>query len=285
VRIVRTVAELREVVGAARRGGTRIGLVPTMGAFHEGHLSLMRRAGERCGLVIVSLFVNPAQFNETADLDRYPRDEARDAAMAKGAGAHVLFAPAVSEVYPAGFSTVVEVSGVSQPLEGVVRGTAHFRGVATVVAKLLNMAQPDEAFFGQKDAQQALLVRRMVRDLDLPVRIEVCPTVRESDGLAMSSRNVLLDADARARAPALYRALRGVADRIAAGERDAGRLAQGATDALAPDGIVPEYLAIVSTTTLLPLAHVNGEVLVAIAARFGAVRLIDNVIVTPVAGA
>ena len=280
--IVRTVRELREVVARARRDDLRVGLVPTMGAFHEGHLALMRRAGEICGLVVVSLFVNPAQFNEAADLDRYPRDEAGDAGMAEGAGVQVLFAPSVAEVYPEGFSTTIDVTGVSEPLEGAVRGPAHFRGVATVVAKLLNMAQPDDAFFGQKDAQQAVLVRRMVRDLDLPVRIEVCPTVREPDGLAMSSRNVLLTPDARRRAPALHAALRGIEARIEAGERDTARLVSDAASMLAAHEIVPEYLAVVSATSLRPVDRIDGEVLVAIAARFGAVRLIDNVMISPV---
>jgi len=251
-----------------------------MGAFHEGHLALMRRAGEHCGLVIVSLFVNPAQFDEASDLDRYQRDETRDATLAAGAGAHVLFVPSVREVYPDGFSTTVEVAGLSTPLEGVVRGSAHFRGVATVVAKLLNMAQPDDAFFGQKDAQQALLVRRMVRDLDLPVRIEVCPTIRERDGLAMSSRNVLLNAEDRVRAPALHAALLRIEARVAAGERDVAPLVADATALLTGQGIVPEYLAIVSTDSLAPVSRVDGDVLVAIAARFGTVRLIDNVILS-----
>lgn len=283
MKIVRTVAELRGEVAAARGRGLRIGLVPTMGAFHEGHLALMRRAGERCGLVIVTLFVNPTQFNEAADLARYPRDEARDAELAASAGAHLLFAPPVEEVYPPGFSTTVEVGGISGPLEGVVRGPQHFRGVATVVAKLLNMAQPDEAMFGQKDAQQALLVRHMVRDLNIPVHIEVCPTVREPDGLAMSSRNALLDPDARSRAPVLHEALRTIADAIAAGARDAAPLIERATARLAERGVTPEYLAIVSAETLEPLPVIRGEVLVAIAARFGAVRLIDNVLATATA--
>lgn len=278
MRIVRTVAELRAQVATARAEGRRVGLVPTMGAFHEGHLSLMRRARERCGLVIVTLFVNPTQFNEAADLQRYPRDEARDARLAEGAGADLLFAPAVEEVYPPGFATMVEVAGVSEPLEGVVRGPAHFRGVATVVAKLFNMAQPDDAFFGQKDAQQALLIRRMARDLDLPVRIEVCPTVREADGLAMSSRNVLLDREARSRAPVLYAALRGMEADVEHGERDVARLLARARAVLAARGVQAEYLAVVSTDTLAPVTVVAGDALVALAARFGAVRLIDNVL-------
>jgi pantoate--beta-alanine ligase len=281
VKIVRTVAELRAHVAAARSQGVRIGLVPTMGAFHEGHLSLIRHARERCGLVIVSLFVNPAQFNDPSDLARYPRDEAGDAAKAEGAGATVLFAPPVEEVYPPGFATMVEVSGVSEPLEGAVRGPGHFRGVATVVAKLLNMAQPDEAFFGQKDAQQALLIRRMARDLDIPVHIDVRPTVREPDGLAMSSRNVLLDPAARRTAPALHAALRGIAEAVAGGERRVEALLRPATDRLAAAGIAVEYLAIVSAETLAPVMVIEGEVLCAIAARFGSVRLIDNVLIAP----
>lgn len=284
MRIARTVRELRESVSAARTRGERIGLVPTMGAFHDGHLSLMRRARGACGLVTVSLFVNPTQFNERSDLDRYPRDEERDARMAESAGVDVLFAPSVEEVYPAGFVTTVEVSGVSEPLEGAVRGPAHFRGVATVVAKLFNMAQPDIAFFGQKDAQQALLIRRMARDLDFPVTIEVCPTVREADGLAMSSRNVLLDAASRQRAAALSRALFAVEHAVTGGERDAARALAAGRAILAADGIEPEYLDAVDTDTLLPVHTITNETLIPLAARFGAVRLIDNVIVRPTAG-
>ena len=278
--IIRTVAKLRQAVAAARERGSRVGLVPTMGAFHEGHLSLMRRAAERCGFVIVSLFVNPTQFNDAGDLERYPRDEARDAALAASAAVDVLFAPTSAEVYPAGCSTSVEVAGVSAPLEGAVRGPAHFRGVATVVAKLFNMTQTDEAFFGQKDAQQALLIQRMARDLDFPVRIEICPTIREPDGLAMSSRNVLLDPDARRRAPALSAALDGVVGALAGGERDVRRLVAQARAVLREAGIEAEYLAIVSSDTLAPLETVKGTALCAVAARFGAVRLIDNALLS-----
>jgi pantoate--beta-alanine ligase len=281
MRIVRTVSALREAVSAARSRGERVGLVPTMGAFHDGHLSLMRRARERCGCVIVTLFVNPTQFNERADLDRYPRDLARDAAMAESVGVDLLFAPPVEEVYPAGFATVVDVGGVSEPLEGAMRGPAHFRGVATVVAKLFNMAQPDEAFFGQKDAQQALLIRRLVRDLDFPVRVEVCPTIREEDGLAMSSRNALLDPASRQRATALSRALFAVERAVAHGERDAARALAAGEAVLAAEGIAPEYLAAVAADTLAPVTVIRGETLVPVAARVGKVRLIDNVIVRP----
>jgi pantoate--beta-alanine ligase len=281
MKIIRTVSALREEVALARMGGSRIGLVPTMGAFHEGHLSLMRRARERCGLVVVSLFVNPTQFNERSDLERYPRDEQRDAAMAESAGVDILFAPGVEEVYPYGFATTVEVSGISEPLEGEMRGTSHFRGVATVVAKLFNMVQPDDAFFGQKDAQQALLIRRMTRDLDFPVYVDVCPTVREADGLAMSSRNALLDPASRQRATALSRALFAIERAVVKGERDAERALGVGREILAGEGIEPEYLAAVAADTLAPVKAITAETLIPIAARVGSVRLIDNVIVRP----
>ena len=281
MRVVRTIAELRAAVGAARAEGKRVGLVPTMGAFHEGHVVLMRRAREVSSFVVVSLFVNPRQFNDPADLARYPRDEARDAVMAGAAGVDLLFAPSVDEVYPPGFATTVEVAALAAPLEGAMRGAGHFRGVATVVTKLLNMVQPDDAFFGQKDAQQALLLRRMVRDLDLPVRVEVCPTIRERDGLAMSSRNALLDSDARRRAPAIGRALRAVEARVVAGERGVERALDAGRPILAESAIVPEYFTAVAAETLEPVDAIAGETLVAIAAMVGGVRLIDNVIVAP----
>ena len=282
MKIVRTVAELRDVVRHARQGGgTRIGLVPTMGAFHDGHLELMRRAREQSGFVVVSLFVNPTQFNDPADLSRYPRDESRDAELAQSVGVDVLFAPAVDEVYPDGFSTSVQVAGLADPLEGTMRGPGHFRGVATVETKLLNMAQPDDAYFGQKDAQQALVIRRLVRDLDIPAHIEICPTVREPDGLAMSSRNVRLDPEARRLAPALFRALRAVEAAVAEGGHDAGTALAAGEAILAEAGIAPEYFAAVSTDTLEPVDRFTGETLVAIAANVGGVRLIDNVLVHP----
>lgn len=281
MKVVRTIAEVREVVRAARGAGARIGLVPTMGAFHDGHLALMRRARERSGFVVVSLFVNPTQFNDVSDLTRYPRDEARDAELAEVIGVEVLFAPDVAEVYPDGFATSVDVAGLAEPLEGAMRGPAHFRGVATVVTKLLNIVQPDDAYFGQKDAQQALIIRRLVRDLDLPVHVEICPTVREADGLAMSSRNVRLDPAGRHRAPALARALHAVEAAVAAGERDAARALAAGAPILAESGIAPEYFAAVSARTLEPVAVLDGETLVAIAAKVGEVRLIDNVLLTP----
>lgn len=279
LRTARSVAELRAALEPARRAGRRIGLVPTMGAFHAGHRSLMERAAETCDVVVVSLFVNPTQFGAGEDLSAYPRDEARDAAIAAEAGVDLLFAPPVEEVYPDGFATTVSVGGLTDGLEGAHR-PGHFDGVATVVAKLLNMVGPAVAFFGQKDAQQALVIRRLVRDLNLPVRVEVCPTVREADGLAMSSRNVYLGAEDRARAVGLSRALDAAAAAIATGERDAGRVAATGRAVLAEHGIEAEYFALVSEETLAPVVTLDGGVvLLAVAARVGPARLIDNVLV------
>jgi pantoate--beta-alanine ligase len=279
MRIVRTIDELRGVLDPRRREGARVGLVPTMGYFHEGHSSLMRRAREGCDVVVVSLFVNPTQFNDAADLEAYPRDETRDAAMAQSAGVDLLFAPDAGEMYRRDATTAVVVGGVSEPLEGESRGPGHFRGVATVVAKLLNIVQPGVAYFGQKDAQQALVIRRMVRDLDFPVRIEVCPTLREPDGLAMSSRNVRLSATARAQALALKHGLDAAAAAIARGERDASKVEQRAREEMKMFRVEPEYFALVSTESLAPLRTLKGEVLLAVAAKVGGVRLIDNQIV------
>lgn len=276
MKIIRTIAALRASLAPARREGRRIGLVPTMGFFHEGHLSLMRRARDECDEVVVSLFVNPTQFNETSDLTAYPRDEARDTEMAASTGADYLFAPTVEEIYPAGFSTSVHVSGVSEPLEGAHRGPTHFRGVATVVAKLFAIAQPDVAYFGQKDAQQVLVVTRMVRDLDMPVHIEVCPTVREPDGLAMSSRNARLSATERQQALALKRGLDAARDAITRGERDAGCVRMAGESAMRGLGVEPEYFAVADAESLAPIDRVRGAVLLAVAARVGSVRLIDN---------
>ena len=280
MKTVRTVAELRSQLARARRAGHTIGLVPTMGAFHAGHLSLMRRARNACDVVVVSLFVNPAQFNEATDLHVYPRDEARDAELAVEQGVDFLFAPGVDEVYPDGFATSVAVRGLTDGLEGAHRGHGHFDGVTTVVSKLLNMVGPDVAYFGQKDAQQATVVRRLVRDLNFPVRIEVCPTVRGEDGLALSSRNVLLTAAERVQATALYRALRAVQAAVAAGERDPEAARAAGLSELAEAGVDPEYLAVVAADTMEPVASVEGDVLVAVAAQVGAVRLIDNVPIT-----
>ncbi|MBI5106354.1 MAG: pantoate--beta-alanine ligase [Solirubrobacterales bacterium] len=279
MRTVRTVAELRAALKQPRREERSIGLVPTMGFLHDGHLSLIRQARAEHDEVVVSLFVNPTQFNEASDLAAYPRDERRDAALAAEAGADLLFAPPVEEVYPTGFATEVRVGGpLTESLEGVQRGAGHFHGVTTVVTKLLNMVQPDTAYFGQKDAQQALVIRRLVRDLDLPVRIEVLPTVREPDGLALSSRNVRLQGEDRRRALALSRALQAAESDLAAGVRDAAELTAGLADVFSAFDVEPEYIALVDPETLAPVATVDQETLLAVAAKVGEVRLIDNTI-------
>ena len=280
MRTVTTVADLRAALAVPRRDGRRIGLVPTMGAFHEGHLSLMRRARAECDVVVVSLFVNPRQFGPAEDLAAYPRDPERDAAQAAELGVDLLFAPPTEEVYPPGFATTVAVAGLTEQLEGGHRGPEHFHGVTTVVTKLLNMGQPDVAYFGQKDAQQALVIRRLVRDLDIPVEIVVAPTVREPDGLALSSRNAYLDADQRGRAIALHAALEAARAAAAAGERDALALLAAARDAMQPFAVEPEYVALVHPETLAPLDRLDGDALVAVAARVGPARLIDNTIIS-----
>jgi pantoate--beta-alanine ligase len=255
--------------------------VPTMGAFHEGHLSLMRRARRDCDVVVVSLFVNPAQFNDPADLERYPRDFGRDEALAAELGVDHLFVPCVEEVYPSGFATTVSVAGVTDTLEGAHRGRAHFDGVTTVVSKLFNMVGPDVAYFGQKDAQQALVIRRLVRDLDIPVRIEVCPTVREPDGLALSSRNAHLSPDDRARATVLHKALAAMQDSADAGERDPAVLRTRARNELESAGIEPDYVELVSPDTFTPVSRIDGDFLAVLAAHVGETRLIDNQLIQP----
>jgi pantoate--beta-alanine ligase len=280
MRTLRSVSELREALAPARRAGRSIGLVPTMGSFHDGHLSLIRRAREQSDFVVVSLFVNPTQFGPGEDLAAYPRDEARDAALAEAEGVDLLFAPALDEVYPEGFATTVTVAGLTETLDGAPeqRGAGHFAGVATVVTKLLNMVAPDTAYFGQKDAQQALVIRRLVRDLDMPVRIEVCPTVRDPDGLALSSRNAYLTDVERERALGLSRALRAAEGAVAAGELDARAVLRAARTELDAHGIEPEYLELRSTSDLSPVERVNGSTLLAVAARVGRARLIDNTV-------
>jgi pantoate--beta-alanine ligase len=258
-----------------------VGLVPTMGALHEGHLALLERARAECATVVMSLFVNPTQFAPGEDLRSYPRSEDGDARLAAAAGVDVVFAPAAPEMYPDGFATTVHVAGVSEHLEGAARGSSHFDGVATVVAKLLNIVGPQVAYFGQKDAQQALVIRRLVRDLDMPVLIEVCPTVRAGDGLALSSRNAYLSDSERVRATALQRGLAAAAAVIAAGERDADAALTPAREELAAAEIETEYLEISDPETLAPVARIEGPVLIAVAARVGGARLIDNVIATP----
>jgi pantoate--beta-alanine ligase len=276
VRTLRTVTELHAALAQPRRRGARIGLVPTMGAFHAGHLSLMARAREDCDEVVVSLFVNPAQFNDDADLRSYPRDPSRDAVLAAESGVDLLFMPEVAEIYPPGFATTVSIAGLTDTLEGAHRGRAHFDGVATVVTKLFNLVMPAVAYFGQKDAQQVLVIKRLVSDLDLPVQVEVCPTVREPDGLAMSSRNALLSEDERQRATALHRALLAAAAAVDGGERDAQAVIALGRAELDAAGVETEYFELVSAATLAPARTVDGPTLALVAARVGSVRLIDN---------
>jgi pantoate--beta-alanine ligase len=295
MRMLRTVGELRTALAPVRRAGHTIGLVPTMGALHEGHLSLIRRARQECDEVVVSLFVNPSQFNDSADLERYPRSERRDAGLAAEAGADLLFAPPVDEVYPPGFATAVEVLGLTDRLEGASRGASHFRGVTTVVTKLICMTMPDVLYLGQKDAQQVVVIRRLLADLKLPVQVEALPTVREPDGLALSSRNALLDPPARERARALSAALRAAGELVAAGERSPTALLDAAHAALAVSGVRADYVALVDPDTLEPLAELDRPAggaqhspggpgppaLLAIAAYVGGVRLIDNATLEP----
>jgi pantoate--beta-alanine ligase len=281
VQVTRTVAEVREAVRAARRAGRRIGLVPTMGFLHEGHLSLIRRAAADCDDVVVSVFVNPTQFNDAADLAAYPRDEGRDVDLAASAGATMVFAPPVEEVYPAGFATIIELRGpITETFEGAVRGPEHFWGVATVVTKLFGMVQPDVAYFGQKDAQQCVVVTRLVTDLDLPVDLVICPTVRETDGLAMSSRNVRLRGGDRDRALALVEGLDAADTAVRGGETDAAEVEHVATKAMLARGVEPDYVAVVDPTTLAPLERIDDRALLVVAAHVGPVRLIDNTILS-----
>ena len=281
MKLVRTKAALREALEPVRARNARIGLVPTMGALHEGHLSLVRAARRGCETVVVSLFVNPAQFGPGEDLEAYPRDEARDRELLETEGVDVLYAPSAQEIYPDGFATAVEVEGLTEVLCGDPRqrGPEHFRAVTTVVAKLLNSVQPDVAFFGQKDAQQAIVIERMVRDLDFPVRIEVLPTLRDSDGLALSSRNRYLSAGERRRAAALHRALEAAREAAHRGAPVSAAIEAGRAE-LAEEGIEPEYLEARDAEDLTPAESFNGRpILVAVCARIGAARLIDNVVI------
>jgi pantoate--beta-alanine ligase len=280
VKTLRTIREVREALAPDRRRGRSIGLVPTMGAFHGGHLSLVRRARVDCDAVVVSLFVNPTQFGPAEDLGSYPRNEARDRALAEAEGVDVLFAPPIEEVYPEGFDTTVMVGGLTAVLEGDTahRGPGHFAGVATVVTKLFNMVGPNVAYFGQKDAQQVLVIKKFVRDLDMPVRIEVCPIVRDPDGLALSSRNAHLSSEERERALALSRGLRAAEEAVAGGATDAAAVLAAARAELDAAGIEPEYLELRSMPDLSEVDRVNGSTLLAVAARVGKARLIDNAI-------
>jgi pantoate--beta-alanine ligase len=283
VKLLRGKDRLRAALEPARREGSSIGLVPTMGYLHKGHLSLLRAARAECDVVVMSLFVNPTQFGPGEDLDRYPRDEERDLNLAAEAGADFVYAPSVEGVYPEGFATYVAVEG---SLTGVLdgdpsrRGPEHFRGVTTVVAKLFNSVGPDVAYFGQKDAQQVAVIRRMVADLDFPLRIEVLPTVREPDGLAMSSRNAYLEPSERQRATALSRAL--AVAKASAPTAGLPAALEAARAELRDAGIEPEYLEARDAEDLSPVTALgNRPVLIAIAARVGGARLIDNALIEP----
>lgn len=278
MRTVTRIGDVRSAVVAARAAGRRVGFVPTMGFLHEGHLTLVDEARRRADLVVMSIFVNPLQFGPREDFGRYPRDAEGDAARAAARGVDLLFMPTAEEMYPHPPRVMVTPVALHERWEGAAR-PGHFAGVLTVVAKLLDIVQPDVAIFGQKDVQQATLVRAMVEDLDLPVEIVVSPTVREPDGLAMSSRNSYLSADDRRRALALHGALRAIESAFAAGERDAARLHAGGMAVLGADaGVIPEYLALVDPATLEPVRVAAAGTLAVVAARVGTTRLIDNTI-------
>jgi pantoate--beta-alanine ligase len=276
---VRTVAALREAVAAERANGRPVAVVPTMGAFHEGHLDLMRRAGEDGHSVVVTLFVNPTQFAADEDLSTYPRDEGRDAAMAQEQGVRILFAPGAREIYPEGFGTTITVAGPSEGFEGGTRPT-HFSGVATVVAKLLIAVRPDRAVFGQKDAQQVAVIRRLMRDLHLDdIELVVAPITREADGLAMSSRNAYLGPDGRAAAAALHRGLKAAATSVTRGERDGAAVEAAAAAVISAEpGCDLDYAALVDPDTFHRMARLDGPAVLAVAARVGPARLIDNIL-------
>jgi pantoate--beta-alanine ligase len=278
MRVVKAIAELRAVVAAARAAGADVSLVPTMGFLHEGHLRLVDEARRRSRFVVMSIFVNPLQFGPTEDLARYPRDLAGDAAKADSRGVDVLFIPALAEMYAATRIVSVHAEGLDRRWEGEVR-PGHFAGVLTVVAKLFNIVQPDVAVFGLKDFQQVALVRAMVRDLDFPVRIVAAPTVREPDGLAMSSRNSYLSPGERRSALALPRALRAAAERFAAGERDGAALERAGRAVLAAEsGVQVDYFALVDAERLEPLPVAADGAVLLVAARVGGTRLIDNLV-------
>jgi pantoate--beta-alanine ligase len=278
MKVCHTIDEMRAASRAARREGKSLGLVPTMGALHEGHLSLVRAAKAQCDLVAASIFVNPLQFGPSEDLAKYPRTFDRDRELFAQEGVDFIFAPSVEEMYPAGAVTYVTVEGLSDKLCGRSR-PGHFRGVTTVVAKLFNIVEPDRAFFGQKDAAQSTIIRRMVRDLNIPVQVVVCPIVREPDGLAMSSRNAYLDPQQRESARVLYRSLMAVQERFDRGERKVQALIEAGKQAFAQEPFVRlDYFEIVDPETLDPVDDLSRPALVAVAAFVGKARLIDNII-------
>jgi len=274
-RLITSEGELRALVAEARRANQQVGLVPTMGALHAGHLSLAEAASRDCQLVIVTIFVNPTQFGPGEDFSRYPRTLEKDLALLADRGAQLVFAPATDVMYVAGHATYVEVEGPARRWEGEFR-PGHFRGVATIVLKLFNLVQPDRAYFGQKDFQQALVVRRMIADFNLPIVLEVCPTVREPDGLALSSRNVYLSAAERERALAISRSLQAIKTAHAGGARDATKLIEQARETLRAAGLQIDYVAIADRQSLAPLERIDQPAVALIAARVGTTRLIDN---------
>jgi pantoate--beta-alanine ligase len=279
--ICATIVDVRAACVDARAGGKRLGLVATMGALHEGHLSLVRSAKAQCDAVAVSIFVNPTQFGPAEDLSKYPRTFDRDCRLLEAEGADVLFAPPVEEIYSGGAVTWVVVEGLSEKLDGRSR-PGHFRGVTTIVAKLFHIIEPQAAFFGQKDAAQLAVIRRMVRDLNFPVEIVPCPIVREPDGLAMSSRNAYLNQEERGRALVPQRALQETRKLFDAGERSAAKLISAAKEVFAREPLVAlDYLAMVDPDTLEPVERISQQTLVAVAAYVGSTRLIDNVVLSP----
>ena len=279
MKVLSTIAETRAAARALKASGKKLGLVPTMGALHEGHLSLVRLAKQQCDAVAVSIFVNPKQFGPNEDFAKYPRAFERDQRMLEAGGVDLLFAPPVEEMYPLGSTTFVNVEGLSERLDGVSR-PGHFRGVTTVVSKLFHIVEPNKAFFGQKDAAQVAIVKRMVRDLDLPLEIVVAPIVREPDGLAMSSRNAYLTPSERKQALVLSRALRAVEAQVDKRETNTNRLVNVAKQTFAEEpGARVDYIAVVDPDTLSPVDDVSNGALIAVAAYVGRTRLIDNVVI------
>ncbi len=279
MKMIASLEELQSTVASAKKSGRTVGFVPTMGYLHEGHLSLVRKARQEAGMVVVSIYVNPMQFAAGEDFLDYPKDIERDVLLAKREAADVIFFPGEADVYPQGFSTYVEVEGLTSGLCGSSR-PGHFRGVATVVAKLFNMVQPDTAYFGQKDAQQALVIKRMTRDLNFSVEIKMLPTVREEDGLAMSSRNTYLSPEERKVAPLLYKSLQMAAEKLKMGERQRESVIGAVIEMLGKERKIQiDYVDIVSTADLKPVTPLQGEILIALAVKLGRTRLIDNIIV------
>ena len=278
MRIIENIAEMSEFVRQAKSKGQSIGLVPTMGSLHEGHLTLVRQAGQSCDIVVVSIFVNPTQFGPNEDFEQYPRDLAGDSKAAERGGAQVIFHPRVREMYPVGYASFIEVEGITQKLCGLSR-PGHFRGVATVVNKLLHIIQPDQAFFGQKDAQQVLVLQRMVADFNMNVRLEVVPIVREADGLALSSRNAFLSVPERQAALSLSRSLQIAETLVGSGEDDLASIKSRVISEIQAESLTEiEYVELYSYPLLEEISYVKGKVLLALAVRVGKTRLIDNVI-------